>query len=119
MTIYITGQNTCTPYRQGLSDSGSVALRANGRGNAAPLRTSRSSLQIVSENVFTSVNSIVFALGLAFVFHGQTSDAIVSVSVVFFNVLVSVVDEMGGKSRRWSRHTQGPRPFCYPILQKS
>jgi len=97
MTTYITEQNTSIPSLQGLSESEVVARRASGQGNVVPLRTSRSYIQIVRENVFTSVNSIVFVLGLALIFLGQTSDAIVSVSVVFFNVLVSVVQEIRAK----------------------
>src|SRR5262249_42569532 len=97
MTTYIIEQKTSLSHLQGLSDSEVVARRANGQGNVAPLRTSRSSIQIVRENVFTSVNTIVFVLGLALIFLGQISDAIVSVGVVFFNVLVSVVQEIRAK----------------------
>jgi cation-transporting P-type ATPase E len=71
--------------------------RASGQGNLAPLRTSRSTLQILRENVFTPVNTILFVLGLALIVLGQTSDAIVSVSVAFFNVLVGVVQEIRAK----------------------
>jgi cation-transporting P-type ATPase E len=97
MTTYTIEQKTPVSHLQGLSDSEVVARRASGQGNVVPLRTSRSYIQIVRENVFTSVNIIVFVLGLALIFLGQTSDAIVSVSVVFFNVLVSVVQEIRAK----------------------
>lgn len=97
MPTYIIEQKTSISRLQGLSESEVVARRANGQGNVAPLRASRSSIQIVRENVFTSVNIIVFILGLALIFLGQTSDAIVSVSVVSFNVLVSVVQEIRAK----------------------
>ena len=97
MTTYIIEQKTYVPCLQGLSESEVVARRASGQGNVAPLQTSRSYIQIVRENVFTSVNIIVFVLGLALIFLGQTSDAIVSVSVVFCNVLVSVVQEIRAK----------------------
>src|SRR2546421_11772574 len=85
------------PGLQGLTESEVRALRASGQGNVAPLRTSRSSIQIVRENVFTSVNMILFVLGIGLIWLGQTSDAIVSVSVVFFNVLVGVVQEIRAK----------------------
>jgi cation-transporting ATPase E len=71
--------------------------RANGQGNRAPLKTSRSYLQIVRENVFTTVNTILFVLGIVLIILGQTSDALVSVSVVFINVLVGVVQELRAK----------------------
>lgn len=85
------------PGLQGLTESEVRVLRASGQGNVAPLRTSRSSIQIVRENVFTSVNMILFVLGIGLICLGQTSDAIVSVSVVFFNVLVGVVQEIRAK----------------------
>src|SRR5215469_16435260 len=100
MTTYLLEQNTSVSHLQGLSDSEVATRRASGQGNVAPLRTSRSYTQIVRENVFTSVNIIVFVLGLALLFLGQTSDAIVSVSVVSFNVLVSVVQEIRAKRTR-------------------
>ncbi len=85
------------PGLQGLTESEVKELHASGQGNVAPLRTSRSSIQIVRENVFTSVNMILFVLGIALIWLGQTSDAIVSVSVVFFNILVGVVQEIRAK----------------------
>lgn len=82
---------------EGLSEREVETRRANGQGNVAPLKTSRSYTQIVRENVFTPVNTILFVLGIALIMLGQTSDALVSVSVVFFNVLVSVVQEIRAK----------------------
>jgi magnesium-transporting ATPase (P-type) len=82
---------------QGLSESEAKVRRASGQGNVAPLRTSRSTHQILRENVFTPVNTILFVHGLALIVLGQTSDAIVSVSVAFFNVLVGVAQEIRAK----------------------
>jgi magnesium-transporting ATPase (P-type) len=101
MTIYLpehtTHSYTHISLLQGLSESEAKVRRASGQGNVAPLRTSRSTLQILRENVFTPVNTILFVLGLALIVLGQTSDAIVSVSVAFFNVLVGVVQEIRAK----------------------
>lgn len=82
---------------QGLSIDEVIERRTNGHGNSAPLRTSRSSLQILRENVFTTVNTLLFVLGIVLILLGQTSDAVVSVSVVFINVLVGVVQELRAK----------------------
>jgi cation-transporting ATPase E len=82
---------------QGLSTSEVRERRANGQGNNAKLQTSRSSLQILRENVFTTVNTLLFVLGIVLILLGQTSDAVVSVSVVFINVLVGVVQELRAK----------------------
>src|SRR5215471_9897048 len=81
----------------GLSASEVLERRTNGQGNRASLKTSRSTLQIVRENVFTTVNTILFVLGIVLIILGQISDALVSVSVVFINVLVGVVQELRAK----------------------
>src|SRR5215472_12978794 len=101
MPISLTEPSTQSNARnksfQGLSASEVLERRASGQGNVSPLKTSRSYLQIVRANVFTTVNTILFVLGLALIILGQTSDALVPVSVVFFNVLVSVVQELRAK----------------------
>lgn len=101
MTTYISEQKIYSTEHslmlEGLSEREVETRRANGQGNVAPLKTSRSYTQIVRENVFTHVNTILFVLGIVLIILGQTSDALVSVSVVFFNVLVSVVQEIHAK----------------------
>ena len=101
MTIYLPEHTTHSSRHisllQGLSESEAMLRCASGQGNVAPLRTSRSTLQILRENVFTSVNTILFVLGFVLIFLGQTSDAMIAVSVAFFNVLVSVVQEIRAK----------------------
>src|SRR5215472_13703128 len=99
---------------QGLSTSEVIKRRANGQGNSAKLQTSRSSLQIIRENVFTTVNTILFVLGIVLILLGQTSDAVVSVSVVFINVLVGVVQELRAK-RALDRITLLTRPQAAAI----
>src|SRR5215470_16335502 len=82
---------------QGLSEHEVLARRQQGLGNTAPLKTSRSYLQIVRENVFMLVNTIMFILIGALLLLGQYSDAIVSLGVVSFNVLISLVQEIRAK----------------------
>ncbi len=76
---------------QGLSEKEVVARRARGQGNVMPLATSRSYAQIVRENVF------MFVLVVALLLLGQYSDAMVSMGVVSFNVVISVVQEIRAK----------------------
>src|ERR1700682_3812746 len=85
------------PEIQGLSEAEVLARRARGQGNAMPLHTTRSYVQIVRENVLTFINLVLFALGVALVLLGRVSDAAVSVLVVLFNVLVSVAQEIRAK----------------------
>jgi cation-transporting P-type ATPase E len=85
------------PNLQGLSASEVKLRRAQGRGNTAPLKTSRSYIQIVRENVFIPVNNMMYLLGIALVLLAQYTDALLSVGVVSFNILVSVVQEIRAK----------------------
>ncbi len=82
---------------RGLSESEVQARRARGESNAVPLRTSRSYLQIIRENVFTFVNNTLYALGVALIILGQYTNALLSVGIVLLNVLVSVFQEVRAK----------------------
>lgn len=82
---------------RGLTESEVAARRSQGLTNVLPVKTSRTYLQIIGENVFTVINDILFVLGLALVLLGQVSNAVVSVSVVLLNVAVSVIQEVRAK----------------------
>lgn len=82
---------------RGLTESEVAARRSQGLTNALPVKTSRTYMQIVGENVLTPTNDILFVLGLALVLLGQVSDAVVSVTVVLLNVVVSVIQEVRAK----------------------
>src|SRR5215472_234224 len=82
---------------QGLSESEVAKRRKRGLGNSSSLKTSRSYLQIIRENVFVPVNIIMLVLGLALILLGQISDALLSVGVAFFNVLVGTAQEIRAK----------------------
>ena len=97
LSEHITQSSIRIEGLQGLSASEVMERRTNGQGNRAALKTSRSSLQIVRENVFTTVNIILFALGIVLIILGQNSDALVSVSVALVNVLIGVVQELRAK----------------------
>ena len=85
------------PNLQGLTTSEVEFRRKQGLGNVAPLNTSRTYIQIVRENVFIPVNNFMFVLGIALILLGQYTDALLSVGVVSFNILVSVVQEIRAK----------------------
>jgi cation-transporting P-type ATPase E len=82
---------------QGLSESEAADRRGQGLSNVLPQRTSRTYTQILRENVIVPVNVIMFGLGLALVILGQVPDALISVGVAFFNVLVGTVQEVRAK----------------------
>jgi len=82
---------------QGLSENEVAERRRHGLGNTASFKSSRSYALILRENLFVPVNIIMFALGLALILLGQVSDALISVGVAFFNVVVGTVQEIRAK----------------------
>ena len=77
-----------------------VAQRvAQGKVNKAPGGTGRSYLEIVRQNVFTFINTILFSIGIVLVIMGRPDDAIVTAGVVLINVVVGVVQEARAKQK--------------------
>ena len=81
----------------GLDDAEVARRRAAGLGNTPPPPTTRTYAQIIRENVFTFVNNILFALGVALVAVGRPMDALVSLAVISTNVIVGIVQEIRAK----------------------
>src|SRR6516225_8792185 len=48
---------------------------ANGQVNKAPGGTNRSYVEIIRQNVFTFINTVLFVIGIALVILGRTDDA--------------------------------------------
>ncbi len=82
---------------QGLTADEVAERRAQGLGSLPPPATSRSYAQILRENVFTTVNIILFSIGFALVLVGQYLDALVSMGVISFNLLISLIQELRAK----------------------
>ncbi len=82
---------------EGLSTRSVEAQRAAGKGAVLPPPTSRSYAQIIREDVFTLINTILFVLCLALLLFGQVSEALVSAGTVLFNVIIGVVQEVRAK----------------------
>src|SRR4029077_19786832 len=83
----IPGQPDLPPTpEEGLDDAEVARRRAAGLGNEPPPPTTRTYAQILRENVFTFVNNILFALGIALVLVGRPFDALVSLTVISTNV---------------------------------
>ena len=81
----------------GLSEKEVAARRAQGLGNEMPIKTSRSYAQIVRENIFNPLNTLLYVLGITLILLGKVSDALISVGVVVLNVTVSVIQEVRAK----------------------
>ncbi len=85
------------PPLQGLSDQEVRERRAQGLGNPPAPPTSRTYAQIFQENVFTFINGVIFAFGVALLLVGRPTDGILSVGIISLNVLVSVIQEIRAK----------------------
>ncbi len=87
---------TNTPL-SGLTEAEVTQRRAQGLGNKVPPPTGRTYGQIIRENIFTFINTVIFVLAVALVLVGRAGDALVSLGVISANVLVSVVQEIRAK----------------------
>ncbi len=85
------------PILQGLSEAEVRLRRANGQGNMVKLPTSRSYVQILRENILTVINLILFALSAALLLLGRPLDALTTVSVISFNLVVGIIQEIRAK----------------------
>ena len=85
--------------KTGLTAAEVEVHRARGEVNTAAAGTGRSYLEIVRQNVFTFINTILFAIGIGLVIMGRPDDAIVTAGVVIVNVVVGVVQETRAKAK--------------------
>lgn len=95
-TVNPVSETEITSIR-GLSASEVMQRRDNGQGNNVRLETSRSYAQIVRQNVFTFINTVLFAIGIVLVLLGLYTDALLSVGIAMMNVVVGLVQEMRAK----------------------
>src|SRR6476620_11958988 len=93
-----TATATTSPVR-GLTQQEVAERVAKGQVNKAPGGTDRSYLEIIRQNVFTFINSMLFAIGVVLVIMGRTDDAVVTVGVVLSNVVVGAVQEIRAKQK--------------------
>jgi cation-transporting P-type ATPase E len=82
---------------QGLSEEEVRRRKAQGQGNNVKLPTSRTYAQILRENILTLIHCILFALSGVLLLLGRPLDAITTVSVISFNILVGIIQEMRAK----------------------
>jgi cation-transporting ATPase E len=93
---------TCTNYGphsllQGLSEEEVRLHRARGQGNNIKLQSSRTYWQILRENMLTLINLILFSLSGILLLLGRPLDAIITISVISFNLVVGIVQEIRAK----------------------
>ncbi|MCP5303458.1 MAG: HAD-IC family P-type ATPase [Pseudomonadales bacterium] len=82
---------------QGLSESEVLARRNRGQGNNVKMAASRSYADILWQNIFTFINIVLFVIGAILLSLGRVSDAVTSVGLIFFNIIIGIYQELRAK----------------------
>ena len=84
---------------EGLDETEVRTRRERGEGNEFRLPNSRSLSDILRQNVFTLINSVLFTLGAVMVAIGRVDEALTSVSLIMMNIVVGVIQELRAKRK--------------------
>jgi cation-transporting ATPase E len=84
---------------QGLSSAEAEQRRAQGLSNDVPVKSSRSLIQILSENFLSLTNIILFAIMIILIGVGKPSDAFLTGGAVLLNVGFGVFQEIRAKQQ--------------------
>ncbi len=82
---------------RGLTEQEVIERRSRGLGNQAAPSTSRTVGDILRQNIFTSINVIIFSIAVALAVLGNIGDAITSGGLVFINSIVGIIQELRAK----------------------
>ncbi len=81
----------------GLTSAEVAARRREGLTNAVHIKTSRSLRDIVAGNVFSPVNLVLYAIGIAMILANDPRSALGTVGLVLFNSLIGMAQEVSVK----------------------
>lgn len=81
----------------GLSEKEVTERRRQGQGNNVRLRTSRSYADIIRHNVLNLINIILFVIGGVMISIGRVGDAVTTVGLILFNIVIGVYQEIRAK----------------------
>ncbi len=93
----MTAVHNDVPPFAGLSEAIVPALRAAGQGNNVEIRTGRSHLDILRQNLFTFINAVFFFITVLMILLGRMGDAFLVVVVIFGSVVISICQEFWAK----------------------
>jgi cation-transporting ATPase E len=85
------------PPSPGLTTEAAARRRAAGQGNDAQIRTGRTYGRIIRDNVFNFINNLFYVMGALLLILGKPLDAVVVVSVITANTVISLVQEIRAK----------------------
>jgi len=92
-------QSEATQAIRGLTEADVTARRQQGQGNNVKLSTSRSYGDIIRANMLNLINVILFAIGAIMIAIGRAGDAVTSVGLIVFNVLIGIYQEIRAKQQ--------------------
>jgi len=81
----------------GLTEAEVLERRRRGQGNNVRLDTSRSYVDIIRHNVLNLINIILFVIGGVMIAIGRLGDAVTTVGLIIFNVIIGVYQELRAK----------------------
>ncbi|MCC6613424.1 MAG: HAD-IC family P-type ATPase [Anaerolineae bacterium] len=81
----------------GLTEAEVLDRRRRGQGNNVRLDTSRSYADIIRHNVLNLINIILFVIGGVMIAIGRVGDAVTTVGLIIFNVIIGVYQEIRAK----------------------
>jgi cation-transporting P-type ATPase E len=82
---------------RGLSEAEVQDRRDRGLANSVSVTNTRTYLEIVRRNAFTLINVVLYATCALLIAMGLYGDALVTVGLVLFNVVISIVQEVRTK----------------------
>jgi cation-transporting ATPase E len=84
---------------QGLTDSEVYSRVSKGEVNSVEPVVSRTYFDIVTKNVFTIFNLILFALGAVLLYFKEIPSALAAVGMISINILIATIQEIRAKRR--------------------
>jgi len=84
---------------QGLTDNEVCERISEGEVNSVEQVVSRTYKDIVTKNVFTVLNMILFSLGAMLLYMGELVSAFAATGIIIMNVLIATVQEIRAKKR--------------------
>jgi cation-transporting ATPase E len=85
---------TALEANQGLSQAQVEARKAQGQSNKVRFQSGRSYLQIVRQNAFTFINTVLFCISTVLIAMGRIGDGLVTAGLVLFNVIIGVTQQV-------------------------
>jgi cation-transporting P-type ATPase E len=82
---------------RGLTEQEALERRQRGLGNVVQFQIGRTYIQILRANLFTFINTVLFAISGVLILLGLYDDAAVTAGLVLINVILGIIQEVRAK----------------------